>query len=81
MTPPSLTIEALMQENGYPDTNWLRELVIGARDPATGQAYLDRRIPQIVASVPAEDASELQGFMGHLVSGTWIPRSILRKPF
>ncbi len=27
----------------------------GARDPATGQAYLDRRIPQIVATMP-EDA-------------------------
>jgi tetratricopeptide (TPR) repeat protein len=54
-------IEAWLQEYGYPDSNWVRELVTGARDPATGQAYLDRRIPQIVASVPAEDASELQG--------------------
>jgi TolB-like protein len=32
----------------------LRELVAGARDPKTGQAYLDRRIPQIVASVPED---------------------------
>ena len=32
----------------------------GARDPATGQAYLDRRIPQIVASLPEEDAYSLQ---------------------
>ncbi len=32
----------------------------GARDPATGQAYLDRRIPQIVASVPEEDAYRWQ---------------------
>jgi len=37
--------------------------VTGARDPATGQAYLDRRIPQIVASVPAEEASDAQGFL------------------
>ena len=28
----------------------------GGRDPAAGQAYLDRRIPQIVASVPKENA-------------------------
>jgi TolB-like protein len=32
----------------------LGELVVGARDPKTGQAYLDRRIPKIVASVPEE---------------------------
>jgi hypothetical protein len=32
------------------------ELVTGARDPATGQAYLDRRIPEIIASMPEEDA-------------------------
>ena len=38
------------------DTNSVRELVPRARDPVTGQAYLDRRIPQIVASVPEEDA-------------------------
>jgi tetratricopeptide (TPR) repeat protein len=54
-------LEALLQESGYPDSSWVRELVTGGRDPATGQAYLDRRIPQIVASVPAEYASELQG--------------------
>ena len=29
----------------------------GARDPATGQAVLDRRIPQIVASMPKEEAA------------------------
>ena len=31
-------------------------MVAGARDPATGQAYLDRHIPQIVASMPEEYA-------------------------
>ena len=36
--------------------DWVRDLVTGARDPATGQAYLDRRIPQIVASMPEEDS-------------------------
>jgi TolB-like protein len=38
------------------DSAWVRELVTGARDPITGQAYLDRRIPEIVASMPAEEA-------------------------
>ncbi len=45
--------EAYLEQDGLP-SNWVRELVTGARDPATGQAYLDRRIPQIVASMPEE---------------------------
>jgi tetratricopeptide (TPR) repeat protein len=48
-------IEAALQREGR-STAWVRELAAGARDPATGQAYLDRRIPQIVASLPEEDA-------------------------
>ena len=52
--------EAWLQQDGYPDSSWVRELVTGARDPATGQAYLDRRIPQIVASMPEEEAAEWQ---------------------
>jgi tetratricopeptide (TPR) repeat protein len=59
-------IESSLQEYGFPDTSWVRELVTGARDPAGGQAYLDRRIPQIVSSVPAEGASELKGAMTNL---------------
>ena len=46
--------EAYLEQYGSP-SNWVRELVTGARDPATGQAYLDRRLPQIVATMP-EDA-------------------------
>jgi TolB-like protein len=42
------------------ESAWVRELVAGARDPASGQAYLDRRIPQIVASMPDEDARSWQ---------------------
>ena len=53
-------LEAGLQQYGYPDSTWVRELVTGARDPVTGQAYLDRRIPQIVASVPEEDAYRVQ---------------------
>ena len=48
--------EAYLQQYDYPDTAWVRELVTAARDPATGQAYLDRRIPEIIASMPEEEA-------------------------
>jgi len=46
--------EANLEQNGFP-SNWVRELVTGARDPATGQAYLDRRLPKIVASFSEEN--------------------------
>jgi tetratricopeptide (TPR) repeat protein len=48
--------EAQLQQEGFADTSWVRELVTGTRNSATGQAYLDRRIPEIVASMPEEDA-------------------------
>jgi len=48
--------EAYLEQEGLADTSWVREVVAGARDSATGQAHLDRRIPQIVASMPEEDA-------------------------
>jgi len=47
--------EASLEQDGLRN-DWVRELVTGARDPATGQAHLDRRIPDIVASVPIESA-------------------------
>ena len=53
--------EAYLQYYGYPDSTWVRELVTAARNPATGQAYLDRRIPEIIASMPEEEAVEWQG--------------------
>ena len=50
-------LEAYLKEDegGLP-TGWVRDLVVGARDPTTGQAHLDRRIPQIVASAPEDRA-------------------------
>jgi len=48
--------EASLQQQGYPDSSWVRELVTGARDPATGQAYLDRRMPEIIATAPQAKA-------------------------
>jgi TolB-like protein len=52
--------KAAMEQNGLP-SNWVRELVSGARDPVTGQAYLDRRIPEIIASMPEAAAFNMQG--------------------
>jgi len=48
-------LESWLKQHDYPDPTWFRELVTGARDPATGQAYLDRRIPEIVAAMAEVD--------------------------
>ncbi len=63
--------EAFLQQQDYAGLSWVRELVTGARDPATGQAYLDRRIPEIVASMPEEFAYSWQGNLTiwHLIFG------------
>jgi len=52
--------EAELERDGISDSSWVRDLVAGARDPVNGQAYLDRRIPQIVASMPNEYAGKWQ---------------------
>lgn len=52
--------EADLRQAGVSDTAWVRELVTASRKPATGQAYLSRRIPQIVASLPQEIAGDWQ---------------------
>ena len=51
--------EAIHKQVGLP-FNWVKDLVIGARDPTTGQAHLDRRIPQIIASFPEIDRAVTQ---------------------
>jgi TolB-like protein len=48
--------EAHEQQLKGKDPTWVREFVTGARNPSTGQAYLDRYIAQTVASVPEEYA-------------------------
>jgi len=45
--------EAFLEQNELP-IDWVSDLVTGARDPATGMAYLDRRIPEIIASFPQD---------------------------
>jgi len=57
-------LEAGMEQVGLP-SDWVRELVTGARDSATGQAYLDHRIPDIVASMPAVSAYNLRLDLNH----------------
>ena len=56
--------EAGLEEDGL-SSNWVRGLVSGARDQATGQAFLDRRIPQIVASMPEEKAFEWERYLSY----------------
>ncbi len=50
-------LETFFQKRGYSDTAWVRELVTSARDPATGQTYLDRRIPEIIVSESVVESS------------------------
>jgi len=52
--------EKNLAERGNTDTEWIAELIAGGRDPITGQAFMDERIPEIVASAPGDFAEELQ---------------------
>lgn len=68
-----LHFEEYLTRNGYPDVSWLSGLVTGARNAEDGLAYLDRRIPEIVSTLPENYAFELQGtlslwylFFGHV---------------
>jgi tetratricopeptide (TPR) repeat protein len=51
---------ALKEDEGGMPKGWVRDLIAGARNPATGQAHLDRRIPEIVASMPDDRAYEMR---------------------
>ena len=58
-------LEAYLKHKGV-SSFWVRETVTGARDPKTGQAYLDRRIPEIVDSMPKENA-----YLTRLILDIW----------
>jgi TolB-like protein/DNA-binding winged helix-turn-helix (wHTH) protein len=47
--------ESWLQEHDYPDPDWYRKLVNDARDTANGEAYLEQRIPEIVAALADVD--------------------------
>ncbi len=49
-------LEAWMDRYDSGNSDWISEFVARGRNPASGQAYLDRRIPEIVASMPEQDA-------------------------
>ncbi len=51
---------AALERDGIADSSWVNDLVAGARDPVNGQSYLDRHIPDIIASMPDEYAGEWQ---------------------
>jgi TolB-like protein/Tfp pilus assembly protein PilF len=57
-------LEARLKEDeeGLP-TGWVRDLIVGARNPTTGQTHLDRRIPQIVASMPEDRSYEMRAIL------------------
>ena len=48
--------EAWLQRNDYANPGWFRELVNAGQDPEKGQAYLDENIPEILATMPDDDA-------------------------
>jgi len=52
--------EAWVQQQDFSTEYPIRELATGALDATTGQAYLDRRIPQFLATVPKEEAQAMQ---------------------
>jgi tetratricopeptide (TPR) repeat protein len=51
--------EAYLKERKLP-YGWVQDLHLGAIDPETGQAHLDRRIPEILASVPEDRTFEMK---------------------
>jgi len=55
--------ETLLTRQGFTNVGWVRELITGGRDPDSGQALLDRRIPEIVASMPADETYSAQQFL------------------
>jgi tetratricopeptide (TPR) repeat protein len=50
--------ETLLREENR-SIDWVRKLIIGARDPETGQAHLDREISQLVASLPEDQSAQM----------------------
>jgi TolB-like protein len=54
--------ETFVENDGLP-SNWVRDLLTGARDPATGPAYLKHRIPQILATMPEQKAAQWRRYL------------------
>lgn len=58
--------ETYLHQRGHADSGWVRELVTAARNPDSGQAYLDRRMPEIAESLSVSDSYNWQ-----LALDTW----------
>jgi hypothetical protein len=52
-------LEDRLREQNQP-IDWVRNLIIGASDPATGQAHLDHQVSQVVASLPEDRSSQMR---------------------
>jgi len=55
-----------LRQNNYPDPTWVRELITAGRDPISGQAYLHRRIPEIIAEMPDDKVQGWQDGLNNL---------------
>ncbi len=53
-------MEIYVREFDHADSAWVEDLVTRARDPVSGQAYLDERIPAIVQAIDPEGTYEYQ---------------------
>ena len=56
-------LESELERYGINDTAWVRDLVENARDPEKGQAYVDRRFKEILASIPDEHLNFWRGML------------------
>ena len=68
--------ETYLRERELPD-DWVRSFRVSASDPVTGQAYLDRRIPELLASVPEERAFEFE----QMLYGSYLNNGFLDRYF
>jgi tetratricopeptide (TPR) repeat protein len=58
-------------------SDWVREFHTNAKDPVSGQAYLDQRIPEIMASMPEDRAYEIQ----QLLQNAYLAHGFLDRYF
>jgi TolB-like protein/DNA-binding winged helix-turn-helix (wHTH) protein len=56
-------LETLLERYGINDIAWVRDLLEGARDPTKSPAYVDRRIDEILASIPGEHHNFWRGML------------------
>lgn len=55
-----VNLQSFFEQRGMSSADGIRELVTEARNTVTGEAYLDRRISELIAAAPQEDRLDLQ---------------------